>query len=434
LAGIIILLMLEPEKQLESIKRGAVEIIGEKELLGKLERSVKENRPLQVKAGFDPTAPDIHLGHTVLLEKMRQFQELGHQVIFLIGDFTGMIGDPTGKSETRKALTKEEVTKNAETYKAQVFRILDPEKTAVRFNSEWLGKMNASEIIRLGAYETVARMLERDDFKKRFRSHKDISIMEFYYPLLQAYDSVALKADLELGGTDQKFNLLMGRTVQRKMGMEEQVVIMMPLLEVLDGVNKMSKSLGNYVGINEPAVEFVNGELAGMFKKIMSVPPELVIRYYELLSRISLEELEDLKKELQLGKDDRPMKKRLAMELVTRYQGVEEAEKGRREYDKLQTKEVPDDIPTKVYKFEAGGGAVSGGAADISIVKKAGWLPQIMKDTGLVKSTSEAIRLIKQGGVKVDDKPVTDPETTLPPPGEYLIKVGKRRFYKVVMQ
>jgi tyrosyl-tRNA synthetase len=426
--------MLEPEKQLEIIKRGAVEVISEKELRDKLERSVKENRPLQIKAGFDPTAPDIHLGHTVLLEKMRQFQDLGHRVIFLIGDFTGMIGDPTGKSETRKALTKEEVAKNAETYKAQVFRILDPEKTAVRFNSEWLGKMNASEIIRLGAYETVARMLERDDFKKRFRSHKDISIMEFYYPLLQAYDSVALKADLELGGTDQKFNLLMGRTVQRKMGMEEQVVIMMPLLEGLDGVNKMSKSLGNYVGINEPAVEFVNGELAGMFKKIMSVPPELVIRYYELLSRISLEELEDLKKELQLGKDDRPMKKRLAMELVTRYHGAEEAEKGRREYDKLQTKEVPDDIPTKVYKFEAGGGAVAGGAADISIVKKAGWLPQIMKDTGLVKSTSEAIRLIKQGGVKVDDKPVTDPETTLPPGGEYLIKVGKRRFYRVVMQ
>jgi tyrosyl-tRNA synthetase len=421
--------MLSPEKQLEIIRRGAVEVISEKELLDKLERSFRENRPLQIKTGFDPTAPDIHLGHTVLLEKMRQFQDLGHNVIFLIGDFTGMIGDPTGKSETRKPLTKEEVAKNADTYKTQVFRILDPEKTEVRFNSEWLGKMNASEIIRLGAYETVARMLERDDFKKRFRGQKDISIMEFYYPLLQAYDSVALKADLELGGTDQTFNLLMGRNMQRKMGMEEQVVLMMPLLEGLDGVNKMSKSLGNYIGITEPAVEFVNGELTGMFKKVMSVPDELIERYYELLSRISLEEFAALRGGLRDGsKDPRDAKKELAMELVTRYHGQEEAERGRREYDKLQTKEVPEDIPTKVYSFESGGGA-----ADTTFVKKATWLPQIMKDTGLVNSTSEAIRLIKQGGVKVNDGVVIDPESRLSQ-GEYVIRVGKRRFYKVVIQ
>jgi tyrosyl-tRNA synthetase len=416
--------MLDPAKQLEIIKRGAVEIISEKELLAKLERSVNENRPLQVKAGFDPTAPDIHLGHTVLLEKMRQFQDLGHEVTFLIGDFTGMIGDPTGKSETRKPLTKEEVAENAETYKAQVFRILDPEKTVVRFNSEWLGSMGSMEIVRLGAMQTVARMLEREDFKKRFRHQQDISILEFYYPLFQAYDSVALRTDIELGGTDQKFNLLMGRTVQRKMDMEEQVVIMMPLLEGLDGVNKMSKSLGNYVGINEPAVEFVNGELAGMFKKIMSVPDELIGRYFELLSRIPLEELKTLMSEVQSGKrDPRDAKKVLAMELVTRYQGAEEAEKAKAEYELIIEKK-------KAAAAEAALPVVTISAS----AKSANWLPHIMKETGLAKSTGEAIRLIKQGGVKVDDKAVTDPETTLPPGGEYLVKVGKRRFYKVVVQ
>ncbi len=291
----MIIFMLQPEKQLEIIKRGAVEIISEKELLQKLERSFKTNKPLLIKAGFDPTAPDIHLGHTVLLEKMHQFQELGHDVVFLIGDFTGMIGDPSGKSEMRKPLTREEVMKNAETYKSQVFKILDPEKTRIMFNSEWLGKMDSMELVRLGSMQTVARMLERDDFKKRFKNQQDISILEFYYPLFQAYDSVALKADVELGGTDQKFNLLMGRTLQRKMGMEEQVVLMMPLLEGLDGVNKMSKSLGNYIGISEPAVEFINGELTGMFKKVMSIPDELIERYFELLSRISIEELNSLK-------------------------------------------------------------------------------------------------------------------------------------------
>ncbi len=404
---------------MEIIKRGTVEIITEKDLLGKLERSYKEDKPLRIKAGFDPTAPDIHLGHTVLLEKMRQFQDLGHEVIFLIGDFTGMIGDPTGKSETRKPLTKEEVLKNAETYKTQVFKVLDPARTQIRFNSEWLGKMDSMEFVRLGAMQTVARMLEREDFKKRFKGQQDIGIHEFYYPLFQAYDSYALESDVELGGTDQKFNLLMGRTVQRKMGMEEQIVLMMPLLEGLDGVNKMSKSLGNYIGIDEPAVEFVNGELKGMFKKVMSLPDELIERYYELLSRISVEELAMLREKLKNRKiDPRDAKKELAIEIVTRYHGPEEAQKALKEYEKLQTKEVPDDIPEMVF-------STAGDA-------KKGWLPQIMKESGLAKSTSEAIRLIKQGGVKVNDEVVSDGDTMLPE-GEHIIKVGKRRFYKVVM-
>ena len=417
--------MFPPEKQLEIIKRGAVEIISEKDLLYKLDRSYKENRPLTIKAGFDPTAPDIHLGHTVLLEKMRQFQDLGHEVIFLIGDFTGMIGDPTGKSETRKPLTKEEVLKNAETYKTQVFKVLDPVKTQIRFNSEWLGKMDSMEIVKLGAMQTVARMLERDDFKKRFRNQQDISILEFYYPLFQAYDSVALKADVELGGTDQKFNLLMGRTVQRKMDTEEQVVIMMPLLEGLDGVNKMSKSLGNYIGIDEPAVEFVNGELTGMFKKVMSLPDELIERYYELLSRISVEEFASFREKLKSReKDPRDAKKELAIEIVTRYHGPEEAQRALKEYEKLQTKEIPDDIPEKVLSVTD---------ADDEDKKRLSWLPHVMKETGLAKSTSEAIRLIKQGGVKVNDAVVADPDTRLPQ-GDHIIKIGKKKFYKVIIK
>ncbi|MDP3259418.1 MAG: tyrosine--tRNA ligase, partial [Thermodesulfovibrionales bacterium] len=275
--------MITPEKQLEIIKRGAVEVISEKELLAKLEKSAKKNTPLKIKAGFDPTAPDIHLGHTVLLEKMRQFQELGHEILFLIGDFTGMIGDPTGRSETRKPLTKEDVLNNAETYKKQVFKILDPEKTKVMFNSEWLTKMSVMDIVGLGSMQTVARMLEREDFKKRFENQQDITILEFYYPLFQGYDSVHLKADVELGGTDQKFNILMGRTLQRKMGVEEQAVVLMPLLEGLDGVNKMSKSLGNYIGITEQPKD--------MFGKVMSINDTLMLRYYELLSHISIDEL-----------------------------------------------------------------------------------------------------------------------------------------------
>ena len=415
--------MLTPEKQLEIIKRGAVEIISEAELKKKLQRSHKENIPLRIKAGFDPTAPDIHLGHTVLLEKMRQFQELGHEVVFLIGDFTGMIGDPTGKSETRKILTKDEVLKNAETYKAQIFKVLDPEKTRVRFNSEWLEKMSAMEAAQLGAFETVARMLERDDFKKRFKNNQPISILEFYYPLFQAYDSVALKADVELGGTDQKFNLLMGRSIQKAKGMEEQVVLMMPLLEGLDGVNKMSKSLGNYIGINEPAFEYVNGELAGMFKKVMSVPDTMIERYFELLSRISLEEFKILQAGLKdKSLDPREVKKQLAREIVTRYHSPEEAEHAAEKYHAVfEEKRFSDE--ESLPSVEISGDSSS----------NASWLPQIMKDTGLSKGSGEAIRLIRQGGVKVNNATVTDPDIRLQQ-GEHILKVGKRRFYKVIVK
>ncbi len=396
--------MLPPEKQIDIIKRGAVEIIKEDELLDKLRR----RRPLRVKAGFDPTAPDIHLGHTVLLEKLRQFQELGHEVIFLIGDFTGMIGDPSGKSETRKPLTREEVLRNAETYRKQVFKILDPERTRIRFNSEWFLKMSALEVVQLGAMQTVARMLERDDFKKRFEAQKDITILEFYYPLFQAYDSVVLKADVELGGTDQRFNLLLGRSFQKKTGLEEQVVIMMPLLEGLDGVQKMSKSLGNYIGISEPPEE--------MFGKLMSISDELMIRYYELLSHVSLEEFEALKKGLGEGSvHPKKAKEALALEITGRYWGREEALKARDEFDRVfRERRLPVDIPEMVMKWNGG---------DL-------WLPQVLKESGLCKSTGEAMRLIKQGGVSVDDRRVLDPQERLSE-GEHIIRVGKRRFLKV---
>ena len=403
--------MLTPEKQLEIIKRGAVEVIVETDFLKKLEKSYSENRPLRIKAGFDPTAPDIHLGHTVLLEKMRQFQELGHEVVFLIGDFTGMIGDPTGRSETRKPLTTEEVLKNAETYKKQVFKILDPEKTQVRFNSEWLSKMNVMDMVRLGTMQTVARMLEREDFKKRFENQQDITILEFYYPLFQAYDSVYLRSDVELGGTDQKFNILMGRTLQRKMGVKEQTVVLMPLLEGLDGVHKMSKSLGNYIGIGEPPKE--------MYGKIMSTTDDLMLRYYELLSHISLEEFHALKE--GLGKGDvhpKRAKEDLAVEIVGRYWGSEEALKVKEEFEHIfKQKGLPDEVPVVELDGEEEGM----------------WVPKIMKLSGLTASTGEAIRLIKQGGVAINDQKQNDPDAKLPK-GTYLFKAGKRRFCKVIIQ
>jgi tyrosyl-tRNA synthetase len=418
--------MLKPEKQFEIIKRGAVEMIVEDELLRKLKISYEEKLPLRIKAGFDPTAPDIHLGHTVLLEKMRQFQELGHEVIFLIGDFTGMIGDPSGKSETRMPLTKEDVLKNAETYKKQVFKILDPEKTQVRFNSEWLANMNVMDLISLGAMQTVARMLEREDFKNRFKAQQDITILEFYYPLFQAYDSVYLRSDVELGGTDQKFNILMGRTLQRKMGVEEQVVILMPLLEGLDGINKMSKSLGNYIGIAEPPKE--------IFGKIMSISDELMLRYYELLSHISIGDFNVLKEGIQTGKiHPKKAKENLALEIVERYWGKDEAFKAKEEFERVHKgKGLPDEIPVKVI---SGSAKLTIPMLKVTATGKANinWLPQIMKDIGLVKSTSEAIRLIKQGGVKLDGNIVTDTNTMLMR-GEHLIQVGKRRFYKVTVE
>ncbi len=396
--------MLEPEKQLEILKRGVVEIIEEKELLEKL----KKGRPLRIKAGFDPTAPDLHLGHTVLIEKMRQFQELGHEVIFLIGDFTGMIGDPSGKNETRPPLTREEVLENAKTYKEQIFKILDPEKTRIEFNSKWMSKMTAEDMIKLAAQYTVARMLEREDFKQRFQKQTPIAIHEFLYPLIQGYDSVVLEADVELGGTDQRFNLLVGRELQRAWGQEPQVIMMMPLLEGTDGVKKMSKSLGNYIGITEPPEE--------MFGKIMSISDELMLRYYELLSHISNEELESIKRQIKEGKlNPKDAKEALAFEIVERYWGTEQAEKAREHFRRVfSQKELPEEIEEKVLNWNG----------------ETLWIGKILKDTDLVKSTSEAQRLLKQGGVYVNGQRVEDRDMKLPP-GEYILRVGKRRFLKI---
>lgn len=403
--------MITPEKQLEIIKRGTVEVISEKELLAKFEKSVKKNTPLKIKAGFDPTAPDIHLGHTVLLEKMRQFQELGHEILFLIGDFTGMIGDPTWRSETRKPLTKEDVLNNAETYKKQVFKILDPEKTKVLFNSEWLTKMSVMDIVGLGSMQTVARMLEREDFKKRFENQQDITILEFYYPLFQGYDSVHLKADVELGGTDQKFNILMGRTLQRKMGVEEQAVVLMPLLEGLDGANKMSKSLGNYIGITESPKD--------MFGKVMSINDTLMLRYYEFLSHISIDELSALKKGIEKGTiHPKTAKENLAMEIVERHWSKDASLKAKEEFEHIfKDKGKPDEIPVVKLKWE----------------EDEMWVPKIMKLSGLCSSTGEAMRLIKQGGVTIDDKKCDNPDAKLKP-GTYLFKAGKRKFAKIVSE
>jgi len=338
--------MLKPEKQFEIIKRGSVEIIVEAELLRKLKKSFEEKRPLRIKAGFDPTAPDIHLGHTVLLEKMRQFQELGHEVIFLIGDFTGMIGDPSGKSEMRKPLTREEVLENAKTYKEQIFKILDPNNTRIVFNSEWMSALTAEEMIRLAGRYTVARMLERDDFKERFVSQNPISIHEFLYPLIQGYDSVVLKADVELGGTDQKFNLIVGRELQREYSQEPQSLILMPLLEGLDGIKKMSKSLGNYIGITELSKE--------IFGKIMSINDELMLRYYELLSHISVEELNALKEGMKIGKiHPKKVKENLALEIVERYWGKDEASKAKGEFERVfKEKGLPNEIPIVEIKWD----------------------------------------------------------------------------------
>ena len=398
------------QEQLEIIKRGSVEVILEDDLLKKLERSLSSKKPLRVKAGFDPTAPDIHLGHTVLLNKMRQFQELGHEVVFLIGDFTGMIGDPTGKSETRKHLTKEEVLENARTYQAQIFKILDPAKTKIVFNSEWMSKLGADDVIQLAAKYTVARMLEREDFKKRYQAELPISIHEFLYPLIQGYDSVVLKADVELGGTDQRFNLLVGRELQKEYGQEPQTLVLMPLLEGLDGVNKMSKSLGNYIGINEPAGQ--------IFGKMMSASDDLMLRYYELLSSISLAELETIKKGIKNG-SVHPMeaKKVLAAELVDRFCAPGEGKKAREEFEHVFSKKnLPDDILVVEITWESG---------NMKLAK-------IIALAGAARSNSDARRLIQQGAVEVNEKPVKDSDAELPPSGEYILRVGKKRFVRIV--
>ena len=401
----------EVKRQFDLIKRGTVEIIDEDELKDKLRESIKSEKPLKVKAGFDPTAPDLHLGHTVLIQKLKHFQDLGHEVYFLIGDFTGMIGDPTGKSETRKPLSREELERNAKTYKEQIFKILDEKKTRVVYNSEWCSKLTAVDMIKLASTMTVARMLERDDFSKRFNSNKPISIHEFLYPLLQGYDSVALKADVELGGTDQKFNLLVGRHLQKLWGQRPQTVIMMPILEGLDGVQKMSKSLGNYVGITD--------EPNDMYGKIMSISDELMWRYYELLSDISEDEINRMKEEVKEGKlHPKKVKEMLAFEITKRFHDELSAQQAARYFEEMfKKKDIPENLETIEYKLDS---------EDI-------WIAHLLKNINFVKSSSEARRMIKSNAVSIDSQKVKDENMKLKK-GEYIIRVGKRKIAKVVLK
>jgi tyrosyl-tRNA synthetase len=396
--------MTQLDESLAVIRRGAEEILLESDLVDKL----KTGHRLRIKAGFDPTAPDLHLGHAVLINKLRQFQDLGHEVVFLIGDFTGMIGDPTGKNTTRPALTRQEVIENAKSYEEQVFKILDPDKTTVEFNSRWMNKMSPADLIQLMAKHTVARMLERDDFNKRYKSGQPIAIHEFLYPLIQGYDSVELKADVELGGTDQKFNLLVGRQMQESYGQKPQVVLTMPLLEGLDGVQKMSKSLGNYVGIDEPAGE--------MFGKLMSVSDDLMWRYFELLSSKSEQQIIGYKSECEAGKNPRDIKFELAKEMVSRFHGVSAANQSQDAFiRRFQKGAVPDEIPEV---------QLNGGNDGLPIANA-------LKDAGLVQSTSEAFRMIKQGAVRIDGEKIEDKGLKLSAGTEQVVQVGKRRFARL---
>ncbi|MCP5140725.1 MAG: tyrosine--tRNA ligase [Gammaproteobacteria bacterium] len=390
---------------LAQIRRGAEEIIPEDLLIEKLKRG----RPLRVKAGFDPTAPDLHLGHTVLLNKMRQFQELGHEVLFLIGDFTGMIGDPTGKSATRPPLTREQVAANAETYQHQIYKVLDPERTRVVFNSEWLGKMDAADMVQLAAKHTVARMLERDDFSKRYKEGQAIAIHEFLYPLVQGYDSVALKADVELGGTDQKFNLLVGRELQRQYGQEQQVILTMPILEGLDGVQKMSKSLNNYIGIADTPDD--------MFGKVMSISDDLMWRYFELLSFRSINDIDRLRLEVREGRNPRDVKFELGMELVQRFHDARAATAARDAFvSRFQKGALPDEIEEVVVRVADGDALL---------------IANVLRDAGLTGSTSESLRMLQQGAVRVDGERVSDRDVTFAAGAEHVFQVGKRRIAKV---
>lgn len=394
--------MSEIEESLALIKRGAEEILVEDGLVAKL----KEGRPLRVKAGFDPTAPDLHLGHTVLLTKLKQFQDLGHHVLFLIGDFTGMIGDPTGKSATRPPLTKEQVAQNAESYREQVFKVLDPDKTEVVFNSDWMQELSAADMVQLASRQTVARMLERDDFSKRYAANQSIAIHEFLYPLIQGQDSVALNADVELGGTDQKFNLLMGRELQKQAGQAPQTVITMPILEGLDGVQKMSKSLGNYIGVSDDPND--------MFGKLMSISDDLMWRYFELLSNRSLSEIDGFKQAVAEGKNPRDVKFELGVELVDRFHGVGEGGAARDAFvARFQRGALPDDLP------------------EVDIAHEYRKLPNALKEAGLVASTSEAHRMIKQNAVKMNGERVSDKTVELPLGETTLLQVGKRRVANV---
>ena len=394
--------MMTIDQQLEVIQRGVDEILPLDELKKKLEK----NKPLRIKLGMDPTAPDLHLGHTVVMNKMKQLQDLGHEVIFLIGDFTGMIGDPTGKNVTRKPLSKKDILENAKTYSDQVFKILDKDKTKIAFNSEWMNKMSSTEMISLASKHTVARMLERDDFSKRYKGGQAISIHEFLYPLVQGYDSVALRADMELGGSDQKFNLLVGRELQKQANMEPQVILTMPILEGLDGVQKMSKSLDNYIGVDE--------DPDSMFGKIMSISDDLMWRYLELLSFESLETIASWRREVENGENPRNIKFRLAEEIISRYHNIEQAKKAQQNFiDRFAKNQIPDEMDE--FTFSKG-------------IK----LANLLKDSKLVNSTSEAFRMIKQGAVKMEGEKINDKDLT-PNEGTSVYQVGKRKFARVTI-
>ncbi|MEJ2214555.1 MAG: tyrosine--tRNA ligase [Gammaproteobacteria bacterium] len=395
------------DNSLDIIYRGTEEVLLEEELVKKLKRG----KPLKIKAGFDPTAPDLHLGHTVLINKLRQFQDLGHEVMFLVGDFTAMIGDPTGKSATRPPLTREDVIENAKTYEHQVFKILDAQKTTVLFNSSWMGEMNASDMIQLAAKHTVARMLERDDFSKRYKSGQSISIHEFLYPLVQGYDSVAMKADVELGGTDQKFNLLVGRQLQEAYAQEPQIALTMPILEGLDGVQKMSKSLNNYIGITDSPDD--------MFGKIMSISDELMWRYFELLSFRPMSEIETFKTDIEAGKNPRDVKFLLAKELIGRFHDESAADKAQQNFvERFQKGALPDDIPELELSCDEGG--------QLGIAA-------LLNAAGLVSSNGEGFRMIKQGAVKIDGEKVSDKSLMLTAGFNSVVQVGKRKFAKITL-
>lgn len=396
------------EEQLKIIKKGTLDIINEEELIKKLEKSINNNKPLKIKLGLDPSAPDIHLGHTVILRKLKQLQDLGHEIIIIIGNFTGKIGDPTGKSKMRKSLSDEEVLQNAKTYEEQVFKILDKEKTTIKFNSEWLSKLTFEDVLQLTQYTTVARMLEREDFRLRFENQRPIYLNEFFYPLMQAFDSTAIEADIEFGGTDQRFNLLSGRTLQKEIGKEPQVVIMMPLIEGLDGKNKMSKTLGNYIGIYESA--------KSKYQKVMEIPDELIVKYYTLLTDVSDEKIKEVKSKL---KDEninpRDMKMDLAREIVSLYHTAEEVDQAEERFKMIfQMGQKPKDIDT------------------INAEKENFDLIQIVVDKGLVSSKSEFRRLLAQGGVKINDKKITK-EEFLPKEGELVVQIGKKKFIKIIV-
>jgi tyrosyl-tRNA synthetase len=402
--------MLGLEEQLKIIKRGTVEIIPEEELIKKLEKSIKEEKPLRIKQGFDPTAPDVHLGHTVGLRKLRQFQEIGHQVVLIIGDYTGMVGDPSGRSETRPQLSYEEIKKNAKTYQEQFFKVVQKEKTEVHFNGEWFSKMSFQDIMHLASKFTLARILERDDFAKRYKEQIPISIHELFYPLMQGYDSVMIKADVEIGATEQKFNLLAARQIQEIYGQEPQAILTMPVLPGMDGVQRMSKSVGNYIGVAEPPKE--------IFGKIMSIPDDLIYTYFELLTDIPTDDLLKIKKDLN-DKKTNPMilKKRLGKEIVRMYYNKVEADKACEEFEKVfSKKELPEEIPVKYFEHDE---------PEI-------WIGHLLVKAGCVQYTSEIRRLIKQGGLYIDNKRIDDEELKVPVEGEKLVKLGKRRFFKII--